>query len=72
MDTSEALRVREKRKHGTLMFAVATLVLIVVLIGVGLVINLYLYTHHAMSSAPTTASVDELFARWNDTDADVW
>ena len=52
----------------------ALMVLVLVLLGVGLYVNVYLYIHHAFRSAATTSGIklDDLFARWPESEVDIW
>ena len=67
------LRARERR-YGALMFALLLLLVMVLFVGVGLLINVYLYRHHALTTINARVSLDEqLFVYHGEVDAtEIW
>ena len=56
------------------MFALLLLLVMVLLVGVGLLINVYLYRHHALRTIDARATLDDqLFIYYGDVDThEVW
>ena len=56
------------------MFALVLLLVIVLLVGVGLFVNVYLYRHHALRTLDAHSSLNEqLFVYYGNVDAqDIW